>query len=142
MTDIEKAINILKTQNCAVVLCKENKVLQKQGRGIGPVLEFIQQGEDLSGFSAADKIVGKAAAMLFSYMGVSAVYGEVMSKHGYEYLVSKKIGVSYGTLTDNIVNRQGNGICPMEQTVMDIDSEPKALQELIKKRDELINKDL
>ena len=70
MTDIETARKLLESKDCSVVLCKECKTIEKFSRGIAPLMEIIDSGEDVSGFSAADKIVGKAAAMLFSYMNI------------------------------------------------------------------------
>lgn len=133
MTDIEAAKKLLKSEGCSVVLYKEGKTIEKFSRGIAPLMEMIELGEDVSGFSAADKIVGKAAAMLFSYMNVKEVFGEVMSRLGYEYLISKNITATYTTLTENIINRKGDGICPMEKTVTDIDDERLAVEALRQK---------
>ena len=54
---------------------------------------------------------------LFSLLGVSAVYGAVMSEGGRDYLESKGIRAEYGVLVPQIINRAGNGVCPMEQAV-------------------------
>ncbi|MBQ8533863.1 MAG: DUF1893 domain-containing protein [Clostridia bacterium] len=137
MTDIETARKLLESKDCSVVLCKECKTIEKFSRGIAPLMEIIDSGEDVSGFSAADKIVGKAAAMLFSYMNIKEVYGEVMSRLGYEYLCSKNIPATYTTLTENIINRKGDGICPMEKTVTDIIDERFAVEALRQKIFEL-----
>lgn len=139
MTDLEKAKSILNEQNCSVVLCKQGDIITKNGRGISPLLELIAEGKELSSFSAADRIVGKAAAMLFSYMNVTAVYGEVMSRAGYEYLASKKITAKYGTLCENIINRKGDDICPMEKAVKNITDQTEAFEALKRRRDELMS---
>ena len=49
-------------------------------RGVKPLLDFIENGPNLRGFSAADKIVGKAAALLYVLLGVKEVYAPVMSE--------------------------------------------------------------
>ena len=81
---------------------------------------FISEGVDLKGFSVADKIVGKAAAMLFVLAGIKNAYGEVMSIGGLEFLEQNGIGASYNVLTEKIINRSGTDICPMEKAVENI----------------------
>lgn len=115
MTDLERAKAGLKGHS--ICLCRGEELLTDDGRGISPMVRFIGEGRELSGWSAADVIVGKAAAALFVKAGVSAVYGEVMSVAGAEYLRAHGVEASYGTLTERIMNRQGTGVCPMEQAV-------------------------
>ena len=99
------------------------------------MLDWLSEGNELRGFSAADKIVGKAAALLFVLAEVSKVYGEVMSKAGLGVLRAHHIPCAYGTLTPYIVNRQGTGMCPMEETVQTIDDPKAAFDALLKKRE-------
>ena len=95
--------------------------------GVAPMLEFIAAGTDLQGFSAADKIVGKAAAMLFLFAGVRSVYAGVMSEDAVKVFQRHGISSSYGELVPAIMNRMGAGPCPMEQTVKEIDDPAEAL---------------
>lgn len=97
------------------------------------MMKFIAADRDLRGYCAADLIVGKAAAMLFVKAGIAEVYGETMSEAGAEYLKSHGIPYSFGTFTDRIVNRKGDGICPMEQTVADISDPEEGYQALKQK---------
>lgn len=104
------------------------------------MLDWLSAGTDLRGFCAADKIVGKAAALLFVLAGVCCVHGCVMSRAAKEVFDLHNIPCSYDVLTDHIINRQGDGICPMEQTVLQISDPKDALNALLKKREELIKK--
>ncbi len=119
MTDLEIAIENL--EGHSICLCKDGKFFTDDKKGIAPMMEFISAGRDLAGFSAADVIVGRAAAMLFVKTGITAVYGKVMSCGAKEYLESHSIPCSFGELTERIINRQGTDTCPMEKTVADID---------------------
>lgn len=119
MTDLERAVAGL--EGHSICLCRGEELLTDDGRGISPMVRFIGEGRELSGWSAADVIVGKAAAALFVKAGVRAVCGVVMSAAGEEYLKAHGVEASYGTLTERIMNRQGTGICPMEQAVSGID---------------------
>lgn len=118
MTDLEIAIANLTGHS--ICLCKDGQIITDDGRGISPMMRLIAQGRDLSGYSAADVIVGKAAAMLFVKAGIAAVYGKVISAAGRDYLIRHNIPCSQETLTENIINRSGDDICPMEKTVADI----------------------
>lgn len=119
MTDLERAINAL--HGHSVCLCRGDALIAKDGKGVSPLLELISEEKELCGWSAADMVVGKAAAMLFVTLGVKAVYGRVMSQSGRDYLTERGIEHSYDILADRIVNRLGTGLCPMEQAVFDID---------------------
>ncbi len=116
MTDIEKAKNLLVQENTCV-LVKGDKILVSTKRGISPMMEFIGKGENLQGFSVADRIVGKAAAMLFALAKISCVHASVLSSAALNFLKAQKIKTTYNLLVEKIVNRAGTGICPMEETV-------------------------
>ena len=135
MTDIETAIREL--EGHSICLCRGGEFFTDDGRGISPVMRFISENRDLSGYSAADVIVGKAAAMLFVKAGIVSVHGRVMSESGKAFLETHGIPCSYDVLTDRIINRKGTDICPMEKTVADIDDPETAYTALAKKIAEL-----
>jgi len=103
------------------------------------MLEFIDSGADLKGFSAADKIAGKAAAMLFALAGVKEVYACIMSEQAVEVFLKYGVLYSCDTLVPTIVNRAGTGLCPMEQAVKDIE-EPSDALDAIKRALEFLRK--
>lgn len=131
MTDIELAKAHL--DGHSICLCRDGELFTDDGRGISPMLRLMEEGRDLRGYAVADIIVGKAAAMLFIKAGIREVYGEVMSRAGYDYLQQHDTPCAYGTLTEIIINRRGDGICPMEQTVALID-DPEEGTTALKKR--------
>lgn len=139
MTDTETAKAVLASGEYTIVLCRNSDIVTSKKSGIAPMLDFIERGIELDGYSAADKIVGKAAALLFVLVGIKAVYAEVLSESGAETLRSHAVPFSCGTLCSEIKNREGTGICPMEQTVADIQSPNEAHDALVKKLDELRN---
>ncbi len=118
-SDIEKAISVLNDGH-TIVLCKNDAVITSDKRGIAPMVSFLREGRDLGGYSVADKIVGRAAAMLFVKSGIVAVHAVTLSKGGKKLLEHHNIPVTYDTLTEKIINRKGDGMCPMEKAVEDI----------------------
>lgn len=135
MTDLERAKASLAGHTIA--LCKGEQVITSDLRGISPMLAFIKENRDLSGWSAADVIVGKAAALLFVYAGVKAVYAGVLSSEGARTLESYGVSYEFGTRARNIVNRAGNDVCPMEKTVLCISDPAEAVRALERKLAEL-----
>lgn len=128
---------LLGDESLTCVLCDGKSVLKSSYSGIRPMLEFIGEGSDLSGYSAADRIVGRAAAMLFVLAGVKEVYACVLSKGGEEVLKKHGIIYEFGEITDMIINRSGNDICPMEKAVIGVDNPDSAYRAILRTVEEL-----
>lgn len=126
------------TKGFTCAFCKDDQVYTAKGKGIKPLLDLVEGEHSLKGFSAADIIVGKAAAMLFVLAGVCSVYGEVMSERGKAVLEEHGIVCSYGTLVQRIVNRKGDGECPMEMAVKDVSEPTEALKKIKEKLAEIM----
>ena len=135
MRDIELAKE--KLGGHSICLCRDGELITDDGRGISPMMRFIAEGRDLRGWSAADVIVGKAAAMLFIKAGIAEVHGNTMSAAGKAYLEARGVPCTYDTLTERIINREGTDICPMEKTVADIDDHEAGYSALKKRIAEL-----
>ena len=138
MTDLEIAIQNL--DGHSICLCRNGDYFTDDGRGISPMMRFIAEGKELDGYSAADVIVGKAAAILFVRCSIVSVHGKVMSEGGKAYLEKHNIPCSYDILTKQIINRQGTDICPMEKAVSEIDDTETGYIALKTRLDELKNK--
>lgn len=135
MTDLELAKD--KLDGHSICLCRNGEYFTDDRRGIAPMMAMIAAGRDLAGYSAADVIVGRAAAMLFVRSGIAAVYGAVMSCGAKEYLEDRGIPCSFGELTERIINRQGDDTCPMEKAVAGIDDPDEGYDALVRKLTEL-----
>jgi hypothetical protein len=106
-------------------------VILDHRRGIRPLLELLENGTDLHGYSAADKVVGKAAAFLYCLLGVKALHAGVISQPALAVLEATGIVVRYSTLVPAIRNRTGDGFCPMETAVWDL-SDPALAPDAIR----------
>ena len=109
MTDLQTAKNNL--EGHTICLCKEGKYLFSEKRGIAPMMDFIADGVDLSGYTVADLVVGKAAAMLFVKCGIKRVFAKTLSEHAKRVLEMYGIDYEYDTLALNIINRDGTDVC-------------------------------
>ena len=135
MTDVEIAKANL--DGHSICLCRDGEIITDDGRGISPMMKFIAEEKDLTGYSVADLIVGKAAAMLFVKAGIVCVHGRTMSEAGRNYLEAHGIPCTYDILTEKIINRQGTDICPMEKAVSDIDDTEEGYQVLRARLEEM-----
>ncbi len=121
MSKRNEAVTRLYANDLRCVAFTKNGVYESTLFGIKPLM--VKLREDRSFFKdavVADRVIGKAAAMLLVSSGVSEVFGAVMSEAAEDVL--KQAGVSYGycEMVPYIKNRTGDGMCPMEQTVASI----------------------
>lgn len=131
-SDIERAKLIL-SKGYTCVLVKDETEYMSTKTGIAPMLEFIESGVDLTGFSVADKIVGKAVALLFAKTKINEVYAEIISESAIEVLNNFKIKFSFKSKTEKIINKSNTGICPMEETVLKI-NDPNTAYDALKNK--------
>ena len=124
MTDLQTAKNSL--EGHTICLCKEGKCLFSEKHGIAPMMDFIADGIDLSGYSVADLVVGKAVALLFVKCGIKRVFAKTLSESAKRVLELYGVDYEYETLTQKIINRDGTDICPMEKAVSNTDDIEKA----------------
>ena len=137
MTDLELARNHLDSGNYTCVVCKEDTLYFATDRGVKPLLNWLDSATDMHGFSAADKVVGRATAFLYCLLGVREVYANVMSRPAAQVLESNGITAHWGKLVDGIINRRGTGPCPFEAAVMDITDPGEALGAIRKKAENM-----
>ncbi len=127
--DLKTACRLLPGHTC--VLVKGDAVRISDKTGIRPLLDWLEEaGEPLRGASVADKVVGKAAALLLVYGGAAALTAGVVSEPAAAVLRAAGIPFEAGQVTGRIVNREGTGLCPMEERVMDTDSPAEAYRRL------------
>ncbi|MDE7453100.1 MAG: DUF1893 domain-containing protein [Clostridia bacterium] len=119
MTDLQIAKNNLSGHT--ICLCRDGECLYSEKRGIAPMMNFIASGKELAGYSVADVVVGKAAALLFVRCGIKSVFAGTLSEHGKRILQLYGINYEYGALTERIINREGTDTCPMEKAVINTD---------------------
>ena len=135
--NLDKAKELLKANDITLALYNGEKEITSQKRGVSPLVDFLQSKQTLVGFSAADKVVGKGAAFLYVLLGVSEIYAAVISRPALDILLKYGIKTEYGTLVDNIINRKGDDICPIEASVLKTVNPNEAYAAIIKKLNEL-----
>lgn len=138
MTDLQKAKDLLVQNGYTVVLCRDEITHTDTRRGVAPLLALLDNGTDVTGFSAADKVVGKAAAFLYLRLGVASVYAAIISTPALDLLTANGVAVTCDTLVPAIRNRVGDGYCPMEAVTLPLTDAVEAEVAIRKRLAELI----
>ncbi|MEE1013041.1 MAG: ECF transporter S component [Clostridia bacterium] len=136
-TAIKSAKNLIAQDTAVCVVIKDNTIIRTEpGRGIGPILKLYEEGVLKDAF-VVDKIIGKASAMILALGGVKGCFGITVSQSAVNWLKAHQVPVSYEHCVAAIINRTGDGTCPMEQTVKNVDDASEALLLLKAKLEEL-----
>ena len=119
--DLELAKLKLIEENLSLVIVKKGKVIfETKKQGISGFLQAIEKlDKNLVAASAADKIVGVAAAMLCVYAGVDSVFALTISEEGIRVLEDNNIICLFDNKVSNILNRSKTDVCPFEKLAMD-----------------------
>lgn len=131
MNDLEKARQLLTEGGYTCVLCKDDSIHTSTHRGVRPLMDLLNT--DVSDFSAADKVVGKATALLYCLLGIKELYACIISDAAAEVLHAHNIPVQWDYRVPFIKNREGTGRCPMEMATEGI-SDPAAAPAAIQKK--------
>jgi len=117
LTDVDRAAALLMSGGHTCVLCRGDETLTSDEHGPAPLVDWLSAGVDLAGFSAADRVVGRAAALLYVTGGVVAVHAVLASEPASVVLAAHGIGFSAEQTVPAILNRSRTGSCPMEAAV-------------------------
>jgi len=131
MSDMENAKRILTEGGYTCAAVCGNDVYTSRQRGVRPLLDLLDAGKSLKGYSVADKVVGRAAAFLYVRLETDEVYSGIISKPALDVFRQFGIRISYGELVDVIFNRTNTGLCPMESSVLGI-REPETAEQAIR----------
>lgn len=131
---LRQAIDILNGQDVSCVIYRTKKDIRiSKAIGIKPLM--VELRKDRSAFAGcviADKVIGKAAALMACFGKAEAVYGRIMSEDARMVLEQFEIYYEYEKMVPYIENRAKTGRCPMEETVLNIEEPKTAFTELEK----------
>ena len=132
MRDLGTAKEILKKRDLSLAIVKKGELLfESSSSGIKGLLQAIDKLEAcLEGSSVADRVVGRAAALLLAYSRVREVYAATLSDEGLEVLKENSVPVEHDNLVPKILDRKGEDICPFEKFSITITSVEEAYRQL------------
>jgi hypothetical protein len=126
MQDLEIAKNQLYDKQLTLAIVKNGQVLfQTDSHRISGFIGAIDKfGAQLNGASVADRVAGKALALLCVYAGIREVYAEVLSRKAKAVFEENKVAVEWKQLVDNVLDLNKTSVCPFEKAAAGI-SDPK-----------------
>lgn len=129
----ENAKRLLLENNAALVYCNEDEVNTSHIRGVLNLVMMVKENRSMKGFYCADKVVGKAAAFMYAILKPEELYAFVLSEKAEAVLKKYKVNCFFGEKVPAIINRKGDGFCPMETATEKSETPEQALEVLEEK---------
>lgn len=128
---LEKAKSILLSSASTISVVSNGEVFTSQERGVKPLLFLLKEKKEfLKGASVADKVIGKAAALLMVLGKIKEVHTLIISEPAIKVFEKYNIPCFYDKKVTRIVNRTGDGLCPMEMLCLDVENPQEAFERI------------
>jgi hypothetical protein len=118
-------------KNC-IILENNQKIYTSSAIGVKPLLDFEKSFGRRENIILIDKIVGKAAVLIAKKIGVIKIYTPIISEIALQYAKDLAIEVEYEIKVPYIKNRTNSGICPLEESVLNISTIEEGYDSIIK----------
>ena len=117
MKDIDLAKNMLHNEQLTMVIVKDGEILYRsKDRGIQPLcMVYKEMKKSLKGASVSDKVIGRAAAMIYADMGIKELHTNLISENATEVLQKTDIITNYDLEVESIQNGDKTDLCPVER---------------------------
>jgi len=130
----ECLLRVLREEGARLVVWRDGHVVYRSDeRGIKPWLDALEEGtiaDALNGAWVADRVIGKAVALLIALAGSAFVAGEVVSDSAAEVLRRAGIPLHAERRVTRIQGRIPGRPCPFETAVAGIDDPSEAHRRL------------
>ncbi len=122
MRDIEIAKKHIDDSNNAIVIVKNGMIVyESKQKGIKPLYDAcILLGDKLKNASLADRVTGRAAAILCIGYGIKALHTKLLSERAVGLLQETNIDYSCDKIVPYIKNRTQTDTCPVEKISAEI----------------------
>lgn len=128
---LEKAKSILLSSASTIAVVSDGEIFTSQERGVKPLLFLLKEKKEfLKGASVADKVIGKAAALLMVLGEIKEVHTFIISEPAIKVFEKHNIPCFYDKKVTRIVNRTGDGLCPMETLCLDVENPQEAFERI------------
>jgi len=125
---MDLARQLLHVQELTMCLVRDGRPLVTDRRkGLVPLLSALDTfGPELVGAVLADRVVGRAAAVIAVHAQLAAVSAGVLSSGAAALLDGAGIPYEAGAIVPHICDRSGKGVCPMEKIALEHANAPTA----------------
>lgn len=131
MRDCDLAVELLEKEKLTLAIVKDGKLIYSScSKGIKPLYTAHIENIDLQGSSVADRVTGKAAAMICANACIKELNTKVISDNAINVLKETDIKLNYDEHTPFIKNRDKSGMCPVETLSLKTDNFDELLIEI------------
>jgi len=124
---------LLREYSLVIVDANREVLYYSNESGIKPIVEAVLSiGKQIDGNIVADRVIGKAAALVIANRNPMYVFGSIMSKSAEEFLRKRGINHDFDIMVDAIRAKTGE-LCPFERLVLEIDDPKEALKKIVKR---------
>ena len=133
LRDLEIAEKILREREANLVVVRNGKeIFTGFSNGLKDLAEIVLEDPKILRFSSiADRIVGKAVAVVCVAERVRAVYADMVSFSGLRTLRRGGVKVRYEKLVNFVRGRDGR-ICPFEMALLGVEDLKEAYERLLR----------
>lgn len=126
----------------SIVVVKENEIVYKsESKGLQSLISLYKNDKNtLENSSIADKVIGRAAALILVDSNIKEVYADLISQNAIEILDKSNIPYEYKSQVKEIRNRDNTGMCPMEELSLKCVSTDELLEKIEEKFKKWIQK--
>ena len=128
-------------KTCFILDINNEIIFSSTERGVKPILDFYKEfGISKNPITIVDKIMGKGAIVLAILVGSTEIITPTISVDALHLANEYNLKCSYDNVVPYIINRDKNGRCPIESSVLQINSIEDGYQKIILAIKELMKK--
>ncbi len=118
--------------NTCFILKGEEIIFESKERGVKPILDYYHMfGKSEDTLIIVDKIMGRGAIILAKLINANTIQTPIISKDALLLANYYNMNCTYDTVVDYIVNREKNGRCPIESSVLNETDEIQGYKKII-----------
>lgn len=142
MNNLMLAKSTLFENEYSIVVVKENEIVYKsESKGLQSLISLYKNDVNtLENSSIADKVIGRAAALILVDSNIKEVYADLISQNAIDILDKSNISYEYKSQVTEIRNRDNTGMCPMEELSLKCVSADELIEKIEEKFKKWIQK--
>jgi hypothetical protein len=126
-----KIFDEYKEETC-IIMCKDQIVFTSKEKGVKPMMDYYEEhGRSDEHLLVIDRIMGKGAVILADLIGANQIITPKISEVAVDYAHKVEIEVFCEKIVPYIINRTGDGRCPIESAVIDVDETKQGYQMIL-----------
>lgn len=131
---LEEMLSLLTaTESSCRIYRNQDLVFSSRHIGVKPLLLFMETPRETrtgDRWVLVDKVIGKAALLLAALLGMDTIYTPLASQAAVDSARHHGIALHARDIVPSIRNRQGTGLCPLEQSVLSTEDPEEALRNI------------